>query len=232
MTSSVNHIKLTNNGENNTISSFDQARRFEWRLQWEKSQLENWQSYQSQDQLSEPNKANKTCKGSCTDKNHLGYTTSSEKSGLKQVNQEYNTTYTANSSESRSVNTRAHIASKNSFVFNTSSETALKQPTAKSKQTAANYNYSNTYLQYKKPTSMNIHIYEYDGCVEIALRDKAIKNKKGIELIETLKNNLAKQGLNLTRLKLNGNVVINLTHGNISERVIDCAENTPINKTY
>ncbi|ODB95125.1 hypothetical protein A3197_17320 [Candidatus Thiodiazotropha endoloripes] len=227
----VNLTNPSNNEENKLNSSFDQARRFEWRLQWEKSQLENWQAYQSLDFRSDSDKAKEAGKLSTTDINSLGYD-SIETPGLRKVNKQYITTYTASSGETKTVNARVQLASKNSLLINNSSETVLKRTTVIGKQTTTTQSYINTYLQYKKPTTKNMHIYRHEGCVEIALRDKAIKSKRAIELLENIKNDLAKQGLYLTRLKLNGNVVINSTHGVTSEPVSVRTENSPINRTY
>ena len=231
MTAIMNHINSSNNEGITVTSSFDQARRFEWRLQWEKSQIENWQSYKSLDSRSDSSGTKEAGKVSTTDTNSFDYDHSNSP-GLRKINQQFVTTYTANSGESNALNARVQLASKNSLLINSSSETVLKRTTVNSKQTTTTQNYSNTYLQYKKPNTMNMHIYRHEGCVEIALRDKAIKSKRGIELLENIKNDLAKQGFNLTRLKLNGNVVINSTHGVTSEPVSDRTENSPINRTY
>lgn len=232
MTATIDSTVLSNHEEFNSASSFDLARRFEWRLQWEKTQLENWQSYQSPDQPTNSSKANETGRVSRTDINTFSYTSSGE-SDSNKMSQKYTTeTIIANSSENKSVTNRVHANSKNNFVVNNSSETLLKRTTAISKQTTTPPTFSGTYLQYKKPNSMNMHIYQYEGGVEIALRDKEIKNKKGIELIENLKNDLAKLGLNLTKLKLNGEVIVNTNYRVTSEPVVDCADDAPINRTY
>jgi hypothetical protein len=198
-------------GERCAIAPADLARRFEWRLQREKSQLEQWQvrrqvSGHKMDLV-----------GPETERSEGG-----EKiAGETRTQPELHTaqlfdirlsgpSHTSGPSRGDRANPLSldckagldNIAGYNAPAMGDTSIRAI-QTSAKTLQQGRIMP-----MPFSRQTySANMHIYQMDGKVEVALRNTGLKGRSGEKLIAGLKRNLASLGLVLTRLTLNGELI-------------------------
>jgi hypothetical protein len=81
---------------------------------------------------------------------------------------------------------------------------------------------------YRHSAHQCLHIYQQDGKVEVALRQSGLTAKQGTKLLHELRQDMAKLGLRLARVMLNGELfwqVPQRDHPRVTT-------NTPIDKIY
>ncbi|WP_316369619.1 hypothetical protein [Candidatus Thiodiazotropha sp. CDECU1] len=219
-------------------TSMDLARRLEWRQQWEKAQIENWQ-------------AGHHVRG----RRAVGAGSSTEAgvAGLKETDETKTQTHPA--LEKSSMDTeprRSNYAGRGQsrMMYDSSGPKEVKSATtyapaspmvgggkghglsvsAKSLPTVR----TPPPPLVQQPHSTGIHIYQADGKVEVALRNTGINGRDGVMLMTGLKKDLASLGLRLTRLILNGELLWQseaaTPRGSVSADTD--ADETPIDKIY
>ncbi len=195
-------------GEQQTTASVDQARRFAWRLQWEKAQLEHNQA-QRQSELpdsgtgkisTQPPEMHDRVLDRAWDQSGLPGEEplgdevwhSPQSSGspqqqagmdrLVQPTQELQ----AHSSVAAAQNNEG--ARRDASPIQRAAQAPRPQPSPASRQSAY-------------PSA---HVYQSDGEVEVALRNAGLSGNDGVKLLIGLQRDLATHGLKLARLTLNG----------------------------
>ena len=188
----------------------DLARRFEWRLQWEKNQFENRQVY-TQAKVSESGlgstlsenivQQDVTMKDAQIDQYFISNDHSTAKVDIAQQQE----CFTAASSTKY---VRAAVGAKSTVNMLTAiAPTAVNNMTNFS---ATNQHEVSQFCQ-NRPSVVTacaltpgVHIYKVNNSVEIAFRSSNFTQKDGLKIIDRLKKDLFSLGLSLTRLTLNG----------------------------
>lgn len=197
--------------ERHAGSPMDLARRLEWRLQWEKAQVENWQAshHNGVQQTGIAESPVDAVEGGLRDKHEVftqSHLTSdklpvviepghSNQSDRQQSKLRYDS---SSPKEARFTTVHAVIAPAGGegagrpfFITQQTSPTVQATPMPLSRQS--------------QPAV--VHIYQADGKVEVALRNTGLNGKDGVKLMTGLKRDLASLGLRLTRLILNGELL-------------------------
>ncbi|MES9990003.1 MAG: hypothetical protein AB2603_20045 [Candidatus Thiodiazotropha endolucinida] len=201
----------TYQAERHAGSPMDLARRLEWRLQWEKAQVDNWRTsrHEGMQQADVTELPVESSKGSLRIK-HEAFTqsqpTSNKMSDVKgQGNSDQLDRYQSklrcdspNQKEARFTTAYTVIAPAGGegagrpfFVTPKTPPTVRVTPMPFNRQS--------------QPAV--VHIYQADGTVEVALRNTGLTGKNGVTLMIGLKRDLASFGLRLTRLILNGELL-------------------------
>jgi hypothetical protein len=193
--------------ERHAAGPIDLARRFEWRLQWEKAQLENWQTYQ---QCGEQH-SNDRSLGNASGKNlnelserlsqpglstgKLAGQSETGRSHLEQTHPE-NLRF-----KPIAIPSKSPIGKQSTIAYSYSD--GMRSTFSTSPRAVHNVRVTPVPFTQEIP-SQAAHIYQLDGKVEVALRSAGMDEKCGAKLMAGLKKNLASLGLKLTRLILNG----------------------------
>ncbi len=219
-----------------TTASVDQARRFAWRLQWEKAQ---WEHRQTCDPGSGGGRD--AGPGHCCEENETPLKTSGVQSGrvVETLNQGNEILRSPHRSESSPLSDRAGVLVRTGteprptpMIHSVSrSEATRPDSTVRSQQEAQR---SQTRLaQPSRWTDYpSAHVYQSDGKVEVALRRTGLQANEGVKLIMGLQRDLASLGLRLTRLTLNGELLwqSQTPLGNRGGSM--ATDDTPIDKIY
>ncbi|MES9851130.1 MAG: hypothetical protein ABW170_04780 [Candidatus Thiodiazotropha sp. L084R] len=227
--------------EKQPSGSADLARRFEWRLQWEKSQLENRQAYHKVEVPKErinteplnKGQINRSTEGQqqAQYKNNLSLSEVSSKN-VESVQAQRISTVNTVAKGSGSITKDTGIANMSAAILpNGSQSILLSEPI---QQKTAQYVRamsmpSNLSTQQLTP---GLHIYQSEGTVEVAFRSTRLNEKEGLKLIAALKKDLASLGLMLSRLTLNGETVWQSELNEISNGAMSCSDEAPVDKTY
>lgn len=223
-------------GEQHTNSPMDLARRLEWRLQWEKAQLDNWQTYrqadmQQLDNSRPPVEASegglKTTHEAFTQRplasDQLPVVNETRRSGRLDMHQLKPTYDQSNPKEARSPTAYTVVAppggegkGRTLFISQNTPQTGRAAPIPLSRQSP----------------SSGVHIYQADGRVEVALRNTGLNGKNGITLMMGLKKDLASLGLRLTRLILNGELLLQTSTTTPKGLAFTDMDEAPIDKIY
>lgn len=221
--------------ERQAAGLIDLAQRFEWRLQWEKSQLENWQAYQSSSE--QHIDAKSSVKASGEGEKEINELLSKPQSSADKL---------TNASETR----RSHLMETHSGKLRferptlpPKSFTSAQSTFAPTKSDGARNTFcaSPRAVQSGRATqlplirhipSQTLHVYQMDGKVEVALRCIGLNEKSGMKLMAGLKKDLASLGLKLTRLILNGEMFWRSEPSISINKAISDRDEYPIDKIY
>ncbi|MEJ2610283.1 MAG: hypothetical protein P8179_09380 [Candidatus Thiodiazotropha sp.] len=234
---SIDQVPLQQQKQNS--GSADLARRFEWRLQWEKSQLEERQAYQQVGLQKE----GRSIESAIAEQNPVGAeaevletqflpfylpeSVSGDNTGSGQE-QRFSSTCQINSGSSiiRETGSAAVLA-----AITPTRNDGLKLAVSTIPKTTQSVRAIPAALS-SSSTSPGVHVYQTDGIVEVALRSVGLNGKDGVKLMSNLKKDLASLGLMLARLTLNGELVwqsdLTESHKGTSSET----EEPPIDKIY
>jgi hypothetical protein len=197
--------------ERHASSTLDQVRRLKWRLQWEKAQVENWQT-SPRDGIQQAGATGSPVEMSegRPSENHeafaLNYPASnklptltepghSDQSDRQQPHLRYDSSGPKEAGSSTSYTAYASVGGEGVerpiFITSKTPPSVRATPLALNRQT--------------QPAG--VHVYQVDGKVEVALRNTGLNGKDGVTLMTELKSDLASLGLRLTRLTLNGELL-------------------------
>jgi hypothetical protein len=222
-------------GERHTSGSIDLARRFEWRLQWEKSQLEHWQSYQQVcNQQGEQNKPQS--------ENHISNDHTVEQLSSRPLRADDRISGHIELKQSHQLKALQHQPANGSAMgMGGNSTTNLSAAIPSNSVDRAQQAISNSPKTMQQVHNMsmsrqqvtpNMHIYQMDGSVEIALRNTGMNSKEGIKLMTGLRRDLISLGLRLTRLTLNGELFWQSESISPNHGVPSVMDEAPIDKIY
>jgi hypothetical protein len=217
-----------------STASLDIARRFEWRLQWEKSHLQDWQSFQQDS--TQANNIDGSPNSEQVTQNLIGSFDETQsiqnvkstiyKLDLKEINQD-------RTFRNQHIKLMSTIINNNTtnmnFVTTTppqSNDLHLKVNIQKGLQ------YSRLLNQSKYQSQNNLHIYQSEGRVEVAFRSAGISNKEGLNILLGLRKDLASLGLKLTRLSLNGELFWGSETPTETDRVYSSSDESQLKKIY
>jgi hypothetical protein len=198
--------------ERHAGNTMDLARRLEWRLQWEKAQVENWQTSHhqvlQQAEAAEP-------------------PPETSERGLKENYETFSQSRFASDkwsviTELRRFDQSAIYHSKLRYDSSGSKETRTQMvqtviaPTGGEGVGRASFITAKTASTFRatpiplcrQSQAAGVHVYQADGKVEVALRNTGLNGKDGVALMTGLKKDLASLGLRLTRLTLNGELLM------------------------
>ncbi|MCU7815181.1 MAG: hypothetical protein KZQ81_08225 [Candidatus Thiodiazotropha sp. (ex Rostrolucina anterorostrata)] len=222
--------------ERHANSPMNLARRLEWRLQWEKAQLDNWQTYRQADMQQLDNNGPPVDAGEGSLKtmheafaqrplasDQLPVVTETRRSDRLDTHQLKLTYDQSNPKEARSPTVYTGVAppggegrGRTLFISPNTSQTGRAAPIPLSRQSQ----------------SSGVHIYQADGGVEVALRNTGLNGKDGVTLMMGLKRDLASLGLKLTRLILNGELLWQTTTTTPKDLAFIDMDEAPIDKIY
>lgn len=201
-----------NQADRHTSNTVDLARRLEWRLQWEKAQVESWQrSHHMGGQQTDTSKSSAEAGERCLKEQYAAFTPidlasdripadtadipGTDRSGNYQAELVYESSL-AKQSGKPSVHTvivPADVkgAGQSLSIMTKTAQSARPMPMPANQQAK----------------HAGVHIYQVDGKVEVALRNTGLNGQDGVMLMKELKSDLASLGLRLTRLILNGELL-------------------------
>ncbi|MET0119606.1 MAG: hypothetical protein ABW124_01060 [Candidatus Thiodiazotropha sp. 6PLUC9] len=229
----ANHVSQQQ--EQQLSGSADLARRFEWRLQWEKSQLENRPEYHQakvvSDKLSTDSSNQGQNKRSAERLQESQFKTflipsdvSLENNKLSQI-QRISTTSGVVKGDGP-ITKDFGIANMLAATFPNSSYSSQLNSSVQQKSTQ--YVRTMPTVVSAQQLSPGMHIYQSEGTVEVAFRSTRLNEKEGMKLIAALKKDLASLGLVLSRLTLNGELVWHSELDEMQMRALSCSDEATV----
>lgn len=224
---------LPDRGARSAIGPADLARRFEWRLQWEKSQLKDWQAYRQVGVQRTPGEGPQTERSESGDEAIPGIASQP----CLRSDQLFDVTESGPSHGLEKPQRRLCIEPlpKNNSIPERNSITVAEATTLRS------VSVSPRTVRSVRATPMplsrqaqfpGMHIYQMDGKVEVALRNAGLRGKEGEKLIAGLRRDLASLGLRLARLTLNGELLWQSDSTATQDGSATEAQHGPIDRTY
>jgi hypothetical protein len=214
------------------------AQRLEWRLQWEKAQIENWQTYRhgGGQQVEVAESLVKESEGGLNEKHQAPF------QSRLMLNESSHSTEPGGSDQPYRVHSKIRYASSSPKEIKpaTACTASLSMGSERVGRSVSTVPKSLSTIRTtpipfnQQSQSTGVHIYQVDGKVEVALRNAGLNGKEGVTLISGLKRDLASLGLKLTRLILNGELLwqreATQPEGFVSTEMV--TDEMPIDKIY
>ncbi len=207
MTKIINTDILKHTSDSIQVNSMDLAKRFEWRLNWEKSQLEQQTQKTPENKVLDGNQNRIVRSGaSAVDRQSLRFQDTVVQLG-KQVDIKPFAAAEVQQLEIASQQQTVREGAQLNKLFNIGDVQARPLSVKLAVPGAPESIQRFVRPQPKADTRPAIHIYENEGEIEVSLRQSGASTPRGLEILAELRRPLRALGLNLARLTVNGDLI-------------------------